>query len=110
MRQLRSIFLRLRNLFQRQRCESEMAEELASTLQMHIDENMSSGMSAEAARYAALRSFGGVDQTKEECRDARGLAFIESLLQDIRFGVRMLVDLLRARQLVCVCVNQAHLR
>jgi putative ABC transport system permease protein len=47
-------------------------------------------MSAEEARYAALRSFGGVEQVKEECRDAWGVRFIETLLQDLRFGLRML--------------------
>ena len=45
-------------------------------------------MSAEEARYAALRRFGGVEQVKEECRDAWGVRFIDTLLQDVRFGLR----------------------
>ncbi|MCZ6752648.1 MAG: ABC transporter permease [Acidobacteria bacterium] len=77
-------------MFQRQRQEMELADEMASTLQMHIDDNLRSGMSREEARYAALRSFGGVDQAKEECRDARGIAFLESLWRDLRFGIRLL--------------------
>jgi hypothetical protein len=47
-------------------------------------------MSAEEARYAALRSFGGVEQVKEECRDTWGVRFIDTLLQDLRFGLRQL--------------------
>ena len=48
------------------------------------------GMSREEARYAALRRFGGVEQVKEECRDARGVAWLEGLLQDLRYGLRQL--------------------
>jgi predicted permease len=47
-------------------------------------------MSPDEARYAALRKFGGVEQVKEECRDAWGMRFIDTLLQDIRYGLRML--------------------
>src|SRR5437773_4726927 len=47
-------------------------------------------MSAEYARREALRSFGGVEQTKELYRDQRGLPMIETTLQDLRFGCRML--------------------
>ena len=47
-------------------------------------------MSAEEARSAALRSFGGVEQIKEECRDVRGTRVIEELWQDLRCGMRML--------------------
>ena len=47
-------------------------------------------MSAEEARYASLRKFGGVEQVKEECRDAWGARFISTLLQDVRFALRLL--------------------
>ncbi|HEY3037963.1 MAG TPA: hypothetical protein VGJ66_04455 [Pyrinomonadaceae bacterium] len=47
-------------------------------------------MSPEDARNAALRSFGGVDQSKEECRDARGVRLIEDVISDLRYGLRML--------------------
>jgi predicted permease len=57
---------------------------------MHIDENVRAGMTPEEARYAALRAFGGVDQTKEQCRDARTLPFLESIVQDLRFALRQL--------------------
>ena len=56
-----------------------------------IDEYVAKGMGPEEARYAALRSLGGVEQFKQECRDMRSVSFIEHIQQDLRFGFRMLV-------------------
>jgi putative ABC transport system permease protein len=47
-------------------------------------------MTPEGARFAALREFGGVDQRREECRDARGVSLIESTLQDTTYALRSL--------------------
>src|SRR5258708_23672764 len=47
-------------------------------------------MSLEEARYSALRDFGGVEQRKEECRDARGLALVEGIRQDLDYTLRTL--------------------
>src|ERR1700694_1250477 len=57
---------------------------------MSVELNLRKGMSAEDARRVALRSFGGVEQTKENYRDQRGLPMIETTLEDLRFGFRML--------------------
>src|SRR3989475_12742194 len=57
---------------------------------MAVELNLSKRLSAEDARREALRSFGGVEQTKENYRDQRGLPMIETTLQDLRFGLRML--------------------
>ena len=57
---------------------------------MAVDANMGKGLSAEEARHEALRSFGGMEQTKELYREQRGLPMIETTLQDLRFGLRML--------------------
>jgi putative ABC transport system permease protein len=81
---------RLRALFRKEELDQDLSDELAFHLEKQIEQNVAAGMSAEDARYAALRSFGGVEQVKEECRNAWGLRFIDSLLQDIRFGLRML--------------------
>jgi predicted permease len=81
---------RLRALFRKEELDRELSEEMAFHLENQIERNIEAGMSAEEARCAALRSFGGVDQAKEECRDAWGVRFIDNLLKDIRFGVRML--------------------
>jgi predicted permease len=83
-------FRRLRALFRKEELDKELSDELAFHLEKQIEQNMAAGMTAEEARYAALRSFGGVEQVKEECRDAWGVRFIDTLLQDIRFGLRML--------------------
>jgi hypothetical protein len=84
------IFRRLRALFRKEELNQELSDELRFHLEKQIDQNLAAGMSAEEARYAALRRFGGVEQVKEECRDTWGMRFIDTLLQDIRFGLRML--------------------
>jgi predicted permease len=82
--------LRLRSLFRRARVEQELDEELRYHLERQIEEQIAKGMAPEEARYAALRALGGVDQRKEECRDMRRVRLIEDLVQDIRYGLRML--------------------
>src|ERR1035441_6286689 len=85
------LFHRLRALFRKEELDQELSEELAFHIAQETEENIAAGMSAEEARYAALRKFGGIDQVKEEWRDAWGVRFVDTLLQDIRFGLRMLV-------------------
>jgi predicted permease len=87
---LRTFARRLTALFRRRRLEDDLDEELRSHLEMAVELNLRKGMSAEDARREALRSFGGVEQTKENYRDQRGLPMIETTLQDLRFGLRML--------------------
>src|SRR6266581_283388 len=81
---------RLIAFFRRRRLEDDLDEELRSRMEMAIELNLRKGMTAEDARREALRSFGGVEQTKEIYRDQRGLPMIETMLQDLRFGLRML--------------------
>lgn len=76
--------LRLRTLFQRNRAEKEMNDELAFHLEMQKEELMANGMSAEDARLAAKKSFGNLSVHQEEYRDARGFQWLESLVQDAR--------------------------
>jgi predicted permease len=90
MRALRAWLVRLAGLFGKQRRDRELTDELESHLQMHIDENLRAGMSPEEARRQALIKLGGVDQTKETYRERRGIPWLETLLQDVRFGLRML--------------------
>ena len=80
----------LRALFRKEELDQDLSDELAFHLEKQIEQNVAAGMSAEQARYAALRSFGGVEQVKEDCRDTWGVRFLDTLLQDIRFGLRML--------------------
>jgi len=90
MRGLRAFLLRLRGVFGNGAREREMQEELASHVQMHIEDNVRAGMTPEEARRQALLKLGGVEQTKEAVRDQQSLPFLESLLQDTRYALRLL--------------------
>src|SRR5262252_4526521 len=90
MRWLYTMPLRFRSLFRRDKAERDLSEELQFHLQNQIDEFIAGGMDAEEARRSALQSLGGVEQVKEECRDARKVNLIDNFAQDLRFGLRML--------------------
>src|SRR6266852_3057902 len=90
MRWLQSIFHRFRSLFRKNAVERELDQELRFHLERQIAEHLATGMSYQDARRAALLEFGGVEQFKEECRDARGVNRLESLLADLRYGFRSL--------------------
>src|SRR6267142_2545755 len=86
----RTFLQRLAALFRRRRLENDLDDEFRSHLEMSIDLNLRKGMTPADARREALRSFGGLEQTKELYREQRGLPMIETTLQDLRFGLRML--------------------
>jgi putative ABC transport system permease protein len=90
MRHLRALITRLIELFRKPRRERELAAELESHLQMHIDDNLRSGMTPQESRRQALLKLGGMEQTKEAYRERKGLPIIESVLRDLRFGLRTL--------------------
>src|SRR5712692_10291050 len=81
---------RLSGLFGRNRRDRELDEELRSHLDMLAGENLRRGMTAEEARLAAQRSFGGATQIREEYRARRGLPLLETLWQDLRYAFRNL--------------------
>ncbi len=80
----------LRVLLHKSRAEREMDEELRFHLEQQTEHNITNGMDPEEARFSALRTFGNVEQTKEECRDTWGSRFINELMQDLRYGFRQL--------------------
>jgi hypothetical protein len=82
--------LRLFNLFGKERRDRDLTAEMESHLQMHVDDSIRSGMSSEEARSQALIQLGGVEQAKESYRDRRGIPLLETTLQDVRYGLRML--------------------
>ncbi len=86
----RSSLQRIRNLFQKSQHEKELENELDSHLQLHIDDNLRSGMTPPEARRQALLKLGGLEQTKEAIRDQHSLPLAESFLQDLRFAFRLL--------------------
>ena len=82
--------LRLRSLFHRQEADEELDEELRDHIEMKTQQYIAQGMTPQEARRAAVLEMGGVEKRKEECRDARRVTWLQDLLQDIRFGFRML--------------------
>ncbi len=85
---MKILIARFLSLFRKRRQEHEMEQELRSHLELLAEENVRRGMSPSEARYAALRSFGNVERTKQEYRDQRGLPSLESFWQDLRYTVR----------------------
>jgi hypothetical protein len=78
----------LQSTLHRSRMESEMDAELRFHIEAYADDLTRAGIPrAEALRRARLQ-FGGIEKKKEECREARGVNFIESLIQDLRYGLR----------------------
>ncbi len=84
-------FSRLAALFSRSRRDEELDEELRTHIEMLVEEHIARGMTRADAHRAARRSFGGVDQTKELYRSQRGLPMIETMAQDLRYAVRVLL-------------------
>lgn len=80
----------LRALVRNREMERELDEEMRYHLEREIEQNIHAGLSPVEARFEALRSFGGMERAKEECRDARGVRFLEDLWQDLRYGMRIL--------------------
>lgn len=91
MKTLRATLARLLNVFRNGRGrDRDLHAELHAHLELHIEDNLAQGMSAEDARRQAILQLGGLEQTKEAVRDQRSLPFMESLLQDVHFAVRIL--------------------
>src|SRR5271168_724924 len=77
-------------LLRRNQMEQELQKELHYHFERQISDNMGAGMSAAEARRQAVLKFGGLEQLKEDCRDARGTRWIGSILQDLHFALRTL--------------------
>src|SRR6266849_7845770 len=87
---LRTFIFRLRAMFGTTRSEKELNSEVSAHLDAMVEENLRRGMTPEEARYAARREFGGIEQTKESYREQRGVPFLETFFQDVRYGMRVL--------------------
>jgi putative ABC transport system permease protein len=90
MRAIRAFLLRLGGLFHKAQLDRDLVEEIESHLQLHIDDNLRAGMNPEEARRSAVLKFGGIESVKEDYRQRRSLPWIESLVQDLRYGGRTL--------------------
>jgi len=89
-RRLRAALVRVRAMFQRDRLDRELADELESHLSLHIEDNLRAGMTPEEARRQARLRLGGVAQVEEQYRHARGIPLVEHAIRDVRFGARAL--------------------
>src|SRR6266516_213758 len=87
---LYTIPLRLRSLFRWAQADRELDEELRDHLERKIEEYVAQGMTQEEAHRRARLDLGGMEQTKEKCRDTRRVNWIQDLIQDLRFGLRIL--------------------
>jgi len=76
--------------FRKTKLEGELDDELQFHLEMRTQEHLAAGMSAEEARLAALRALGNLGSLKARTRDTWGFAWLEALLQDVRYGLRVL--------------------
>jgi len=87
---LYTIPLRVRSLFHWAQADQELDNELRDHLERKTEEYVAKGMAPEEARRRARLDLGGIEQTKEKCRDARRVNWTQDLIQDLRFGLRML--------------------
>lgn len=90
MKTLRALSRRLLGTFRTQQAEQDLVIELESHLEMHIGDNLRSGMAQREARRQALIHLGGMEQTRQSYREQRSLPWVETLWHDVRFGLRML--------------------
>ncbi|HEX8070524.1 MAG TPA: ABC transporter permease [Pyrinomonadaceae bacterium] len=87
---MKALTRRIRALLKREEMERELDEELRFHIEKEIEQNLARGMDAGEARRAALVGFGGAERMREECRDVRGVRWLEELLQDLRYARRVL--------------------
>jgi predicted permease len=90
MKQLRRAFLKICRLFTNSREEAELAREISAHLGLLEDDYLRQGLSAEEARQAARRAYGGVEQAKQMHRNERSYQGLAQILQDTRYTFRQL--------------------
>src|SRR5271170_1202209 len=91
MNRMGALLARLRNLSHKEHLDRDLDAELAAHLELHIADNLRSGMTSEEARHEALLKLGGLEQTKESVRDVSLIPWLDSLRRDAVFGWRQLV-------------------
>src|SRR5262245_44292404 len=104
---LNDLLHRLRSFFRRDRVDRELDEEMRFHLDQQIATYVRQGMTRDEAERRARIEFGGLAQIREEHRDARGVAFVDDLARDVRYGVRQLrrSPAFAAAALVCLALG-----
>jgi putative ABC transport system permease protein len=90
MASLRRLLARLVTMFRSEQADKELSREIRAHLQLLEDEFLSAGMTPQEAHTAARRAFGGVEQAREQQRDARSFVWLAGWSMDLKLGVRML--------------------
>lgn len=90
MRRLKTVAQRWLAIFKKKRLDADLDEEISFHLEMEAQRLVKDGSDPKEAYLAARRSFGGVEQVKEEYRDRRGLPGVESFGRDVAYAVRTL--------------------
>ena len=85
------LFRRWRALTHKNEMDHELDQEMHFHLERDVERNVKSGMSLEEARYTALKSFNRLEQSKEECRSARGVELVENIVRDVSYSLRVLL-------------------
>jgi macrolide transport system ATP-binding/permease protein len=87
---LSDLILRFRSLFQRRAVENELDDELQFHVEQQVEKLMRSGLTRQDALRQTRLKFGAVDHVKEDCRESRGITFLETTVRDIRYALRQL--------------------
>lgn len=90
MHRLRALLVRIFALLRPRRADADFAAELESHIAMHTEDGIRAGLAPEEARRQALIQIGGAEQARQAHRDRRTLPWLESLVQDLRYGLRSL--------------------
>jgi hypothetical protein len=80
---------RIRALFKRKAVEGDLDDELQFHFERFVEKQMKAGLTWEEAMRKARMELGGMEQVKEECRDARGVNFVATAIQDLRYTLRV---------------------
>jgi putative ABC transport system permease protein len=88
---LNDLLIRFRALFRRKSVEGELDDEIRFHFEQQVAKYIASGVPRDEATRRARLEFGGLDQVKEECRDARGVRIVDTVSRDIRYALRMLM-------------------
>jgi predicted permease len=81
----------LRRLFSRKRMDIDLEKELRFHFESQVADKLRSGIPESEARRLSRLEFGGMEQIKEDCREGRGTLWVESIVQDVRYGIRQLL-------------------
>ncbi|MGA7106115.1 MAG: permease prefix domain 1-containing protein, partial [Terracidiphilus sp.] len=87
---LGDLIFRLRSLFRRRAVENELDDELQFHLEQQVEKHVRSGLTREDAIRQTRLEFGGLGHVKEDCRESRGITFLETTARDIRYALRQL--------------------